>query len=152
MEDLSKILRTHAFLNELDEQHIKQIVGCASNVVFKENDYIFREGEEAKRFYLIRTGKVALEINGREKGRIRVLTLGPGQILGWSWIVLPYRWHFDAQVIENVRAISLDGECLRKKFDEDPKLGYEMMKRFTQILEQRLNVTRIQLMDMYKRG
>lgn len=152
MEDLSKILRTHAFLNDLDENHIKQIVGCASNIVFKENDYIFREGEEAKRFYLIRTGKVALEINGREKGRIRVLTLGPGQILGWSWIVLPYRWHFDAQVIENVRAISLDGECLRKKFDEDPKLGFDMMKRFTQILEQRLNVTRIQLMDMYKRG
>lgn len=152
MEDLSKILRTHPFLSDLDEQHIKQIVGCASNVVFRENDYIFKEGEEAKRFYLIRTGKVALEINGREKGRIRVLTLGPGQILGWSWIVLPYRWHFDAQVIENVRAISLDGECLRKKFDEDPKLGFEMMKRFTQILEQRLNVTRIQLMDMYKRG
>jgi len=152
MEDLSKTLRTHPFLNDMDDLHVKQIVGCASNVVFRENDYIFREGEEAKRFYLIRTGKVALEINGREKGRIRVLTLGPGQILGWSWIVLPYRWHFDAQVIEDIRAISLDGECLRKKFDEDPKLGFEMMKRFTQILEQRLNVTRIQLMDMYKRG
>jgi CRP/FNR family transcriptional regulator, cyclic AMP receptor protein len=152
MEDLSKILRSHPFLNDLDENYVKQIVGCASNVVFRENDYIFKEGEQATRFYLIRTGKVALEINGREKGRIRVLTLGPGQILGWSWIVLPYRWHFDAQVVENVRAISLDGECLRKKFDEDPKLGYEMMKRFTQILEQRLNVTRIQLIDMYKRG
>ena len=152
MEDLSKILRNHPFMSDMLEQHINQIVECASNVVFRENEYIFREGEEAKRFYLIRTGKVALDINGREKGKIRVLTLGSGQILGWSWIILPYRWHFDAQVIEDVRAIAMDGECLRKKFNLDPKLGYEMLKRFTQILEQRLNVTRIQLMDVYKRG
>jgi len=152
MEDLSKILRSHPFMSDMLEQHIKQIVECASNVVFRENEYVFREGEEAKRFYLIRTGKIALDINGREKGKIRVLTLGPGQILGWSWIVLPYRWHFDAQVIEDVRAIAMDGECLRKKFKEDAKLGYEMLSRFTQILEQRLNVTRIQLMDVYKRG
>jgi len=152
MEDLTKILRSHPFLSDLDDIYIKQIAGCASNVVFRENEFIFREGEEAKRFYLLRTGKVALEINGREKGRIRVLTIGPGQILGWSWIVLPYRWHFDAEVLEDVRAIALDGECLRKKFDADPKLGYEMLVRFSQIVEQRLNVARIQLIDMYKRG
>ena len=151
MEDLSKVLHSHPFLSDLDDHYIKQIVGCAQNVVFRENEYIFKEGTEAKSFYLIRTGKIALEINGREKGRIRVLTVGAGQILGWSWIVLPYRWHFDAQVLENVRAIALDGECLRKKFDEDPRLGYEMLKRFSQILEQRLNVTRIQLIDLYKR-
>jgi len=152
MEDLTKILRTHPFLSDLDDIYVKQIAGCASNVSFRENDYIFREGEQATKFYLIRTGKAALEINGREKGRIRVLTIGAGQILGWSWIVRPYKWHFDAQVTENVRAIALDGECLRKKFDNDPRLGYEMLKRFSQILEQRLNVTRIQLIDMYKRG
>lgn len=151
MEDLSKVLHSHPFLSDLDDDYIKRIVGCAQNVVFRENEYIFREGEEAKKFYLIRTGKIALEINGREKGRIRVLTLGAGQILGWSWIVVPYRWHFDAEVLENVRAIALDGECLRKKFDEEPRLGYEMFKRFSQILEQRLNVTRIQLIDVYKR-
>jgi CRP-like cAMP-binding protein len=152
MEDLSKILRSHPFLSDMDEQHIKQIAGCATNAVFRENEYIFREGDEARKFYLLRTGKAALEVNGREKGKIRILTVGAGQILGWSWIVLPYKWHFDAQVMEDVRAIALDGECLRKKFDDDPKLGYEMLKRFTQILEQRLNVTRMQLIDMYKRG
>jgi CRP-like cAMP-binding protein len=152
MEDLSKILNSHPFISDMEEHYVKQITGCASNVVYRENEYIFKEGEEAKKFFLIRTGKVALEINGREKGKIRFLTIGPGQILGWSWIVMPYKWHFDAKVIENVRAIALDGECLRKKFDDDPKLGYEMLKRFSQILEQRLNVTRIQLIDMYKRG
>lgn len=151
MEDLSNILKSHPFLKDFEDNYLKQIVGCASNVVFRENELIFRQGDEAAKFYLIRTGKVALEINGREKGNIRILTIGPGQIVGWSWIVSPYKWHFDAYAMEEVRAIALDGECLRKKGEDDPKLGYEMLKRFSHILEQRLNATRMQLLDVYKR-
>jgi CRP/FNR family transcriptional regulator, cyclic AMP receptor protein len=151
MEDLSKILKSHPFLNDLDEGYLQEIVGCASNVVFMENDMIFKEGEKAEKFYLIREGKVALEINGRDKGIVRILTLGAGQILGWSWIISPYRWHFDAHAIEDVRAIALDGECIRAKSEKDPKLGYELLKRFTRIMEQRLNATRLQLLDVYKR-
>lgn len=152
MEDLSKILKSHPFLNDLEEGYLQEIVGCASNVVFRENDMIFKEGEKAEKFYLIREGKVALEINGRDKGIVRILTLGPGQILGWSWIISPYRWHFDAHAIEDVRAIALDGECIRNKSEKDPKLGYELLKRFTRIMEQRLNATRLQLLDVYKRS
>ena len=151
MEDLSRILRSHPFLQDLDEDYLNQIVGCASNVVFHEDQSIFKEGDEAEKFYLIRNGKVALEFNGRDKGRIRILTIGPGQILGWSWIISPYRWHFDAHAIEEVRAIALDGECLRNKCEQDPNLGYEMLKRFAHILEMRLNATRMQLLDVYKR-
>lgn len=151
MEDLSRILHSHPFLQNLDEEYLKEIVGCASNVVFHEDQLIFREGDEAEKFYLVRTGKVALELNGRDKGKIRILTIGPGQILGWSWIVSPYRWHFDAHAIDEVRAIALDGECLRDKCEKDPTLGYEMLKRFSHILELRLNATRMQLLDVYKR-
>jgi CRP-like cAMP-binding protein len=151
MEDLSKILHSHPFLQNLDEEYLKQIVGCASNAVFHEDQLIFQEGDEAENFYLIRTGKVALELNGRDRGKIRILTIGPGQILGWSWIVSPYRWHFDAHAIEEVRAVTLDGECLRNKCEQDPTLGYEMLKRFSHILELRLNATRMQLLDVYKR-
>lgn len=151
MEDLSGILKNHPFIKDLDEAYVKQIVGCASNVVYKENEIIFREGDHAKKFYLIRQGKAALEINGREKGNVRILTVGPGQILGWSWIVSPYKWHFEAHALEEIRAIALDGECLRNKCEEDPKLGYEMLKRFSQILESRLQTTRMQLLDVYKR-
>ncbi len=151
MEDLSGILRNHPFIQDLDEIYLKQITGCASNVVFKEGSQIFKEGDEAEKFYLVRTGRVALEINGRDKGRVRILTVGPGQILGWSWIVKPYKWHFDSFAIDDVRAIALDGECLRRKCEEDPKLGFEMLKRFSQILEQRLQSTRMQLLDVFKR-
>lgn len=152
MEDLSGVLRNHPFIKDLDEDYLKQITGCASNILYHENDIIFREGDEAVQFYLIRTGKVGLEINGREKGNVRILTVGPGQILGWSWIISPYKWHFDARALEDVRAIALDGECLRNKCEKDPKLGYEMLKRFSHILEQRLQSTRMQLLDVYKKG
>ncbi len=152
MEDLSGILRNHPFLKELDENYLQQITGCAKNVVFKENDIIFKEGEEAVSFYLIRNGKVALELNGREKGNVRILTIGSGQVLGWSWIVSPYKWHFEAHALEDVSAIALDGKCLREKCEQDPKMGYEMIKRFSQILEQRLRSTRMQLLDVYNKS
>lgn len=151
MEDLSGILKNHPFMKDLDESYIQQIVGCASNVVYKENEIMFREGDHAEKFYLIRQGKAALEINGRDKGNIRILTVGQGQILGWSWIVSPYKWHFEAHALEEIRAIALDGECLRNKCEADPKLGYEMLKRFSQVLESRLQTTRMQLLDVYKR-
>ncbi len=152
MEDLSEILKNHPFLKELDENYLRQITGCAKNVVFKENDIIFKEGEEAVSFYLIRNGKVALELNGREKGNVRILTMGSGQVIGWSWIVSPYKWHFEAHALEDVTAIALDGKCLREKCEQDPKMGYEMLKRFSQILEQRLRSTRMQLLDVYNKS
>jgi CRP-like cAMP-binding protein len=152
MEDLSGILRNHPFLKELDENYLHQITGCAKNVIFKENDIIFNEGDEAVSFYLIRSGKVALELNGREKGNVRILTIGSGQILGWSWIVSPYKWHFEAHALEDVSAIALDGKCLREKCEKDPKMGYEMLKRFSQILESRLRSTRMQLLDVYNKS
>ncbi|MBN8583791.1 MAG: cyclic nucleotide-binding domain-containing protein [Ignavibacteria bacterium] len=146
MEDLSGILKQHPFIEDLSEEYVKQITGCASNVVFHENDIIFKEGEKAEKFYLIRTGMIALEFNGRDKGMIRIETIGPGQMLGWSWLVSPNIWHFTAHVIEEVRAIAMDGECLRKKCEKDTKMGYEMYKRFSLLLEQRLQSARQQLL------
>ncbi len=148
-EDISILLRNHSFLEDLKPEYIDTILSCASNTYFPDGTKIVSEGEEAKKFYLIRTGKVAIEINGREKGSIRILTLGPGQVLGWSWLVSPYKWHFDAYAIDDVRAVALDGECLRNKCEENHDLGYELLKRFSGILEARLKATRIQLLDVY---
>ena len=72
-----------------------------------------------------------------------------GEILGWSWLVPPYRWHFDARAVELTRAIALDGKCLREKCEEDHDLGYEVMRRFVVIIAQRLEETRLQLLDVY---
>lgn len=149
MRTLETILAEHPFFRGLPERHLKVIVGCASNVSFEEGETIFREGEEANCFYLIRQGRVALEVYAAGIGTITIQTLDAGDILGWSWLVPPYRWHFDARVVEPVRAIALDGECLRRKCEDDHDLGYELLKRFAEIITQRLQATRLQLLDVY---
>jgi CRP/FNR family cyclic AMP-dependent transcriptional regulator len=152
METLEPILAKHPFLKGLDPQHLKILVGCASNVRFNAGQFLFHEGEEANEFYMIREGKVAVQIQGAERGPITVQTIGEGEVLGWSWLIPPYRWRFDARALELTRAIALDGKCLRMKSEEDHDLGYELLKRFAAIIVERLEATRLQLLDVYKVG
>jgi CRP-like cAMP-binding protein len=111
--------------------------------------FVFREGGDADQFYLIQQGKVALKIFAPERGSITIQTLGEGDVLGWSWLFPPYRWYFDARTLERTNAIAFNGACLRAKMEENPDLGYELMKRFARIIEQRLQATRLQLLDIY---
>ncbi len=149
METLERIIAEHPFLADLDPAFTRLMVGCAKNVRFHRNDYIFREGDPANEFYLIREGKVAIEILPAQAKPMIVATLDHGEILGWSWLLEPYQWKHDARALDDVRAISLDGKCLRKKCDENHDLGYEVLKRFARIIEQRLESTRMQLLDVY---
>jgi len=149
IDTLDRVLSQHPFFQSLDEGYRKLIVGCASNVVFQAGEIIFREGESADQFYIIRHGRVALEMHNGGKGPIIVETLGEGDVLGWSWLVPPYHWRFDAHAVELTRAIALDGQCLRKKCYEDHSLGYELLMRIVNLIAERLHATRMQLMDVY---
>jgi CRP/FNR family cyclic AMP-dependent transcriptional regulator len=149
METLERIIAEHPFFADLDPVFINLLVGCASNVRFKKGDYIFREGDPANTFYLIREGKVAVEIFAPQHDPIMVATLEQGEILGWSWLLPPYQWKHQARAMDTVRAIALDGKCLRGKCDQNHDLGYEILKRFARIIEQRLESTRLQLLDVY---
>lgn len=149
METLEPILTQHPFLQGIDKKYLELIVGCASNVRFDPDAALSKEGEEASQFFIIRSGKVAIEMHVPGRGPMQIQTLSDGDILGWSWLFPPYRWHFDARAIELTRAIALDGKCLRNKCEADHDLGYEMLKRFSNILEERLQALRLQLLDVY---
>ena len=149
METLEPILAQHSFFEGLDADYLKVLVGCASNVRFEQGAYLFRTGEEASQFYLLRQGRIALEIYAPQRPPIVVQTLEAGDILGWSWLIPPYRWRFDARAVDATRAIGLDGKCLRTKCEENHDLGYELLKRFVHITTQRLEATRLQLLDVY---
>jgi CRP-like cAMP-binding protein len=149
METLERILTEHAFFEGLEPEYLKIVTGCASNVRFAPGAYIFREGEEANQFYLLRQGKVAIEIFAPQSPPIIVDTVEKDEILGWSWLVSPYHWRFDARAVEMTRAIALDGKCLREKCEANPGLGYALLKRLVQLIDQRLQATRIQLLDVY---
>jgi CRP/FNR family transcriptional regulator, cyclic AMP receptor protein len=149
METLEPVLAEHPFLKGLEPRFIQLIVSCASNLRFNAGEHLFREGQEAGQFYIIRHGKVAIELAAAQRGVINIQTVGEGDILGWSWLIPPYLWRFDARAVELTRVIALDGKCLRAKCEEDHQLGYEFLKRFSHIIAQRLEATRLQLLDLY---
>lgn len=149
IHSLDSIIREHTFFRGLDERYIEFITGCAKNIRFEPGQYIFREGDPADQFYFIREGLVSVEITVPERGPATVQTIGEGDVLGWSWLAPPYRWHFDARALRETRALDFDGKCLRTKCDEDHDLGYEIMKRFTNVVSERLDATRLQLLDLY---
>jgi len=149
METLEPILAAHPFFKGLAPEYLKLVVGCASNVRFEPEDLIYKEGDPADKFYLIRSGRVGLEIHLPHKGYITIQTITEGDILGWSWIIPPYKTRFTARAYELTRAIALDGKCLRGKCETDHELGYEFYKRFGDIIVQRLHATRLQLLDVY---
>ncbi len=150
METLEPILAEHPFSRDLDKRYRELLAGCAANIRFEAGEFLFREGEEANQFYLIRHGSVAVQIFAGAAGQITVTTIGEGEVLGWSWLFPPYRWKFDAQAVEPTRAIALDGKCLRVKCEADHDLGYELLKRFAYMVEQRLDATRLQLLNVYE--
>lgn len=149
METLQPILAQHPFFKDFKDEYLALLTGCASNVRFEAGSYIFREGEEAHHFYLVRQGKVGLEVLAPQQGPITIQSVTDGELIGWSWLIPPYLWHFDAHVLELTRAVALDAKCLRTKCDADHDFGYEFMKRMTTMMEQRLQSTVIQLLDLY---
>ena len=125
------------------------IAGCARNERVPEGTYLLREGDPADRFFLIREGVVALEVHAPGARSIVIETLQAGEVVGWSWLFAPYRWQLDGRAATPCALVAFDGACLRGKCDADHELGYQLMRRFAGNLVQRLQATRLQLLDVY---
>jgi CRP-like cAMP-binding protein len=136
----------------LPAAHLELIAGCGRNTGFEAGQYLFREGDQADTFYLLRHGRVMLETFVPGRGALTVQTVDEGDVVGWSWLFPPYRWHFDARALDSVRSVAFDGACLRRKCDEDNSLGYELLGRFSPVMLERLQATRMQLLDVYGNG
>lgn len=149
IRDMTKIVSQNPLLANFKPEHKELIAGCASNVKFDAGELIFREGEPAERFFLIRYGKVSVEVFSPSKGRVTIQTYEVGDVLGWSWIVKPYRCYHDARALDLTRAIAFDGACLRNKADSDPEFGYTLLKCFAPLIAQNLERVELQLLDVY---
>lgn len=149
MKTAEQVLAEQPFFKGLDARYLRLCVGCATSVYYEAGAYIFREGEQAENFYLITQGRVALETVAAQRGSVLIETIEAGEALGWSWLFPPYRWHFAARAVEPVQAIVFDGPCLRTIADKDHDFGYELVKRVTAIITERLQATRLRLLDMY---
>ena len=148
---LEQALRRTPMLKDVSKEDLATFTDCGSTVVFEAGEVIFKAGGKADQFFLLEEGRVAVEIQVGEEDPIVIQTLGPGEVLGWSWIFPPYLWQFDGRAMEAVKAIALDARCIRGKLEDNPRLGYWLMKQFSKILMDRLSATRIQVMDIYGR-
>jgi CRP-like cAMP-binding protein len=151
-KELDEILAQVPFFEGLAEDEIALIAGCGRNVRFDAGETIFRQGDAADTFYVVRHGTVAVGNFVPPRGELVIETLESGDLLGWSWLFPPYRSHFDARALSTVRATQFDGACLRDKCAADPVLGRDLMERFAQVLIERLQWTRLRLLDVYGNG
>jgi CRP/FNR family transcriptional regulator, cyclic AMP receptor protein len=149
MQTMEEVLGSHPFFAGLNAGAMRLIAGCASNVHFAEGEFLFEEGHEANQFWVIRRGRVAMQLESPGQGAIVTDTMDEGEVVGWSWLVPPYRFFADGRAVTPVSATALDGACLRGKCEADPELGYQLLKRVTSVMYQRLRSTRIRLLDLY---
>jgi CRP-like cAMP-binding protein len=152
MKTLDAVVAESPVFAGLDQPYLELIAGCASNVVFSAGDYLFREGDPADTFYLVRHGRVMLETFAPGRGALTIETIDDGEVIGWSWLFPPHRWHFDARALDLVRGVVFDAACLRGKIDTDKVFGYELLARFSPLMLERLQATRLQLLDVYGNG
>jgi CRP-like cAMP-binding protein len=146
---LEPLLRGQRLFSGLEPAYLAALAGCAANAAFPAGEFLFREGEPAGAFFLISAGSVALEIAVPGRGGHVIQTLGAGDVAGFSWLIEPHRWEFDGRAVQPTEAVQIDGACLRAECDADPRLGYQLMRRFATLATTRLQATRLQLLDVY---
>ena len=149
MQTIAQYLPQHPFFAGLDESMAALVAGCARTVHFRPGQHLFREGQQADTFYVVRHGRVALQVTAPAGPPVVVDTAHDDDVVGWSWLVPPYRWTFDALATEETSAIAVDGACLREKAAADPTLGYALLQRVVKVMSARVQSARVRLLDLY---
>lgn len=141
-------LRNHSFGSGLPPAAIRMLAGIAQARDFKAGEYLWKQGDRAEVLYLIDSGQIALEILVPHQGPLQIETVGAGEVLGWSCLLEPYRWHFDARTLEDVSALVLESKRLRQQCDDLPVVGYRVLKQLTPLLEVRLQKMRLRILEL----
>lgn len=137
--------RSHAFLAGLEPRHLDRLAASAADRIYASGDFLCREGYPADSFFLVREGRIALELHQAAHRGLRLGIVRGGEVLGWSWMVQPYRWRLDARCLEPVRAIEIDARALRRDCQADHELGYQVLTRLLRVVGHRLHAARLRL-------
>jgi CRP-like cAMP-binding protein len=139
---LTVYLAQHPIFKGLKQEQIALIGNLAKLVEFQPNQRVFEQDTPATHFFIVRSGTVTVEIPSIDGEPLAIQKLGSGSMLGWSWLIAPYRWAFDARATSPSSIIAVDGERLRAACEADHDLGYELLKRFAVLMAERLNAAR----------
>ena len=134
----------------LEKPFLQLLAECAHELEIAPETFLFRAGEPATSFFLVLEGSVTLEVYTPHRHAITLQTLKPGELVGWSWLIPPYRWSFDAHCMDPTRVIAFDGQCLRQRFEQNHDLGYQLLRRFLLVMAQHLRAMQMQLLEFYE--
>jgi CRP-like cAMP-binding protein len=148
MESLEQLLAEHPFLQGLAPHQVARLAQCAEVRQFAAGQFLFREGEEVREFFLLRYGQVAMEIFTARRGPVMVQTRQEGDILGWIGVAPPLQWSFDGRAMVITRTIALKVDCLLSLCEADHELGYELLKRFIGRITHHFKSLKLQLLDI----
>ncbi|RFA29221.1 regulator [Alkalilimnicola ehrlichii] len=143
----AKQLSEYAFFSDMSPAFIEFIAKHATEKRFGREQLLFRHGEPAATFYLILSGRVSLEIPAISGPTLVVQELGPDQVLGWSWLIAPYKWDFNARAIEDTSVLEFDGQSILTYCGENHEFGYQVLKRFSGLMSERLDAARTRMME-----
>ncbi len=148
IEVTAEALAAHPFLHGMSRDHLAVLAEAASDVTFLPKQRLFEDGGSANRFWLLQSGHVTLDLHVPGQGRMKIDTIGMGELLGWSWMFPPYRWAFGAVAASPVEAFEFDGRLVRACCASDPALGYEVSQRLARVVTKRLQATRVRLITV----
>jgi CRP-like cAMP-binding protein len=142
-------LSTHTFFSGLNDNFMKFLSNAVTELQIKKGDVLFKQGDSADKFFLLRKGQVSIQVPALVGPALDIQTLGENQLLGWSWLIPPYRWSFLARAVEDSDLLEFDGRAILTRCEEDPEFGYELFKRFASLMSERLDAARQKMMDQW---
>lgn len=144
------LLSRNGFFSALAPEHLDLLAQHARRRTLANDEVLFRNGGAARHFYLLLRGKLSIEVAAIEGPPLELQALEPGAVVGWSWMIPPYRWHFQARAEQAAEALEFDGAEILARCEQDPRLGYELLKRFSALMSERLEFARRRIMDEWK--
>ncbi len=144
---IRQLLDEQKFFSGLDSEYLDFLADHAVSRSVKSDEVLFRHGKKADSFYLVTAGRINLEVAAIEGPPLELQSLGEDAIIGWSWLIPPYEWHFQARAVEDAKIIRFDGDAIFERCEKDPDFGYELLKRFSGLMSERVSSAREKMMQ-----
>lgn len=147
--DFVKHLESLEFFGKLEAEHRQWLAEHATERQFEDGQLLARHGDTADRFFLVLEGEIVVEVPALTGPSLEITRLGSGDVFGWSWVIKPYRWHFNARAAGATRVLDFDGLAILKRAEDEPKFGYALLRRFSELMGTRLESAQRKMMDQW---
>jgi CRP-like cAMP-binding protein len=136
-------------LRALSAEHRQRLMRLAREVSIPQGARLFDEGGRADRFWIVRSGRIELDMHVPGRRAAVIESLGHNELVGWSWLFAPHVWHLGAEATTPVRAYEFDATAVRSMCRDDAALGNDVAQWVGEVLAHRLRTARTRLLDLY---